>query len=169
MIRLEQLAAWFFSGLAIACVIAAVLVVPANAFADAGTDCATQCASAFTVGTSQYCTCLGGCCGSACQYDSYPADCGASCCVSACTASGGSYSDCMNGCMAVVPLACSSFNCGLSCTPCPVTDSFPLGAGCWTDCTYPQPGVVLCRSDNCCLCFDLTPKQALPTCSCKNQ
>jgi hypothetical protein len=71
MARLEGMAAWFCNCLGIALVVASILVVPANAFANAG--CGVKCGSDPT--------CLAGCCSDQCSGDP---DCEVSCCVSNC-------------------------------------------------------------------------------------
>jgi hypothetical protein len=101
MTRFEMITTWFLNCLGIVLVGAGLLVVPANAFADSGgAQCATDCGLLWTVGTSDYYTCIGGCCGYGCGGDPL---CRVSCCADAC----GIAPNCQTPCSSAEDGGCS--------------------------------------------------------------
>ena len=158
-----------------------LLAVPQAAFADSGscpysTSCGSLCDPAQggdPNGTScKNClvpgcgvsntTCQATACVCYCEGD--PA-CSANCCKTYC----GTDASCLSACAAASP-GCLGFDCAKKCVGCPPTTcGFLSGSlGCCTDCTHPVNGVVLCKTVNCCNCFDSTPTALLPNCACQN-
>ncbi len=91
MVRFERMAAWFFSCLTVVLAGAAILVVPAKAFADDGSNCATECSGMGFTGL-QFALCVGGCCNYDCPGD---AGCDTACCGSACDGDPNCYATCV--------------------------------------------------------------------------
>ena len=123
VVRFERMAAWFFSCLTVVLAGAAILVVPAKAFADDGTSCATECSGMGYTGL-QFALCVGGCC----NYDSAgDSGCDTTCCGSACDGDPDCYATCVAfaaaimcnvpGCQTVT-MGCTSPPTGCSGKPC---------------------------------------------------
>jgi hypothetical protein len=86
--RLEAAAAWFFTNLGILLLVASILVVPDNLFADSGSDCVTSCQS-----NPYYYNCIAACCQSKCLPPGAE-PCTNDCCKSACGTDVNCFTNC---------------------------------------------------------------------------